>query len=539
MIESSSIETLKNSLDIVDVISSRVELKKNGANFKACCPFHDEKTPSFVVSPSKQIFHCFGCTKGGDSIKFVMEYENLSYIETIEKLSSEYNITLEYTNKQENEDNKIKENILSDINKFFVKELYHNNKAMDYLNSRGIHRNSIEKFQIGYAPESIATMQFYKSRFFKIEDLKELGAVSTEGEVYPRFIKRITFPIMSFSSKIVGFGGRTISDHPAKYINSAQSKVFNKSRLLYGYNLASQSIYKLGRMIVTEGYLDVVMLHQAGFIHSVATLGTALTNEHIPVIKKSKAFIVLAYDGDDAGINAAFKAASLLSSHGIDGGVVLFPKGKDPADMVQENQINELQYLFDNSTPLPKFVLNTIVSKYDINNPAFKESAFVETMKYIRTLSPILQAEYKGYISSLLKIDSRLIKLNQSSKINFNTQTIKEDIAELSILKTLLNHPNLIDYTLDLIDTNFFKTHKYEFDLILNNQVSNPKLNALVIRDDIKALDEDMFKHQLRILLLHHYQVELNYISKDKALDMKTKSFKIKQLKSKIIKLRN
>ncbi|CAA6815337.1 MAG: DNA primase (EC [uncultured Campylobacterales bacterium] len=537
MIEQSSIETLKNSLDIIDVVSSRIELKKNGANFKACCPFHDEKSPSFVVSPSKQIYHCFGCTKGGDSIKFVMEYENLGYVEALEELASEYNITLTYSNEKANIDNKKKEGILSSLNNYFVSQLHSNPDAMNYLKSRGIKTRSIEKFEIGYAPESSKTMQFYKDNFYQMNDLEELGVVSSENEVYARFIKRITFPILSPSSRIVGFGGRTITDHPAKYINSPQSKVFNKSRLLYGYNLASKNIYRRNKIIITEGYLDVVMLHQVGFDHAVATLGTALTNDHIPLIKKSNAFVVLAYDGDDAGINAAFKASSLLSSHGINGGVVLFGDGKDPADMVREDKLNELQSLFDNSTALVKFVLETIVSKFDINNPTLKESAFVEAMKYLRTLSPILQDEYKPYVASILKVDIRLIKTNSATKVNFNTQTTKEDIAELSLIKTLLLNSNLIDYTLDIIDSDFFTFHKNEFELILSNELSG--LNSILIRDDIKELDENMFKSQLYILVLKSYNTKLQRLSRDSSLSLKEKSFEIKKLKSKIFNLQN
>ena len=373
MIKKESIENLKNNLDVVDVISQFLELKKSGANFKACCPFHGETTPSFVVSPAKQIYHCFGCGAGGDSIKFVMEYEKLSYPETIEKLASMYNFNLDYENTTEiKQDTKI----LEEVNKYYQKLFVNNENVKEYIHERGISEFSIEKFEIGYAPVSIDTINFLKSNHYNLNDAIDLGVIDngTNG-LYSRFIERITFPIYSITAKLVGFGGRTITGHNAKYVNSPQTKLFNKSRLLYGYHLAKEQIYKKNQIIVCEGYLDVIMLHQAGFNTAVATLGTALTQEHLPLLRRGEPKIILAYDGDKAGLAAAFKASVMLSQSEFEGGVIIFADGLDPADMVHNGKINELNEIFSNPISFIPYVIDYIISKYEIIDPNQKQKA--------------------------------------------------------------------------------------------------------------------------------------------------------------------
>ncbi|MDP2894370.1 MAG: DNA primase, partial [Sulfurimonas sp.] len=273
MITQDSIEALKARLDIVDVIGSYVELRKAGANYKAPCPFHGEKTASFVVSPAKQIYHCFGCGAGGDSIKFVMEHEKLNYPEAIEKLASSYNFSLAYSDSK---NSKPRSNFMEKINDWYQYLFTKNHEALSYIKDRGIYESSIEKFGVGYAPDSNATISYITSQLLNMNEALEMGVVGYEGgRTYARFIERITFPIHSVNGTIIGFGGRTITGHQAKYINSPETPFFNKSRLLYAYHHAKQSIHKTKQIVITEGYLDVIMLHQAGFTNAVATLGTA------------------------------------------------------------------------------------------------------------------------------------------------------------------------------------------------------------------------------------------------------------------------
>ncbi|RUM66739.1 MAG: DNA primase, partial [Sulfurospirillum sp.] len=368
-IEEDSILQLKTRLDIVDIIGRYIELKKDGAGYKANCPFHDEKTASFKVSPSKQIYHCFGCGAGGDSIKFVMDYEHLNYPEAIEKLANEYNIALRYTNDNFKKE-RIDLSLLEELNHFFQRELQSFTPAKEYLKNRGVYESSIEKFELGYAPRSEKTIEFLKSKGMSEKKGLELGVIAKDpnGRIYARFSKRVIFPIFNPGGKIVGFGGRIIDnrENVGKYINSPDTKFFDKGSLLYGYHKATDSIRKRGRVIVVEGNLDVVMLHQAGWTNTVATLGTAFTPKVIPLLKRGEPEVILAYDGDRAGIEAAFKAAKMLSIKSIQGGVVIFEEGKDPADMVKSGELDELKRLFNHSKRFIDFCLEKIVSQYNI-----------------------------------------------------------------------------------------------------------------------------------------------------------------------------
>jgi len=408
MIDNASIESLKNSIDIVDVVGNFIELRKAGANYKANCPFHGEKTPSFVVSPSKQIYHCFGCGVGGDSIKFVMELEKLSYPEAIEKLASMYNFSLAYT--KGSSDYSDAKRVLESIQTWYVNNLENNPTAKQYLLDRGIAQSSIQRFGIGYVPDGASVMHFLNSALLLLPKAVEAGIIAQGegGGYYARLVERITFPIFSTSGAAVGFGGRTITNHPAKYINSPQTKLFNKSRLLYGYDLAKESIYKNKKLIVCEGYLDVVMFHQAGFTEAVASMGTALTPEHLPLLRKGDPKIILAYDGDKAGVAAALKAAQMLSVANFDGGVVLFPDGQDPADLIANGQSEEVAKLLREAKPLIPFVLEKIIYAYDLNDPRAKEAAFGAAKQFLEGLSQIIKDSYIPMAATLLGISPAL-----------------------------------------------------------------------------------------------------------------------------------
>jgi DNA primase len=543
MIKQSSIENLKHQLDIVDVLGKYLDLKKAGANYKCNCPFHGEKTPSFTISPAKQIYHCFGCNVTGDSISFVMEYEKLSYPEAIEKLADEYNFKLDY-------DKNIKKSniqILEQVNQFFVKKLDNNSIAIDYLKNRGLNLETIEKFKIGFAPSSQELIQTLNHQYINIKDAIEYGVIAQgDNGIYSRFIDRITFPILNNSGKICGFGGRTISNHPAKYINSPTTKSFNKSKIFYGYYEAKDQIFKSNQIIITEGYLDVIMLHQAGFKNTVATCGTALTIEHIPLIKKTKADVILSFDGDSAGISAAFKASNLLIQQNINSKVVIFKDNLDPADMVLSGKLKELDELFKNAIPSIKFCLNTIVKNYDIHTPEQKQLAFNETNQFLKTLTPFLQSEYKSYLSSLLNIEPTLIKTNRYQQSSVQSIQQKEDLAELSIIKTLINIPTLIDSILDFCSEEMFNIHYVEFQLLLQNNLNHEKLVKIDIRDDIAILNEDELIQSVILIQKKYYErlknnPQINSFDFDKQLYIKKKINESIQLldKSQLVKYEN
>lgn len=536
MITKNSIENLKNNLDVVDILSQFLQLKKSGANFKACCPFHGEKTPSFVISPAKQIYHCFGCGVGGDSIKFVMEYEKLSYPEALEKLASMVNFSLDYEDNYKKQDY----SSIEKLNEYYQKLLINNTTASNYLKDRGISSFSIEKFEIGYAPISSDTINFLKSSFLNLADAQDFGLIDTgQNGLYARFIERITFPIYTLNSKIVGFGGRTISGHNAKYINSPQTKLFNKSRLLYGYNIAKEHIYKHREIIITEGYLDVIMLHQAGFDNAVATLGTALTQDHLPILNRGEPKVIVAYDGDKAGLNAAFKASTLLSHNSFEGGVVIFGEGYDPADMVKEGKIEELNKMFKDVKSFIEYAIDFIIGGFDINIPNQKQKGLVEVNNYLQTLTPIMQQEYAPYVASKLKINTNLISVSQSTnqQIKSRANLSNVDIAELSVIKTLLENNSLLQMVLNTIHEDIFQTHKQEFKLFVSDK-DDPKLRGLLIQNEVKVYTKDELYNQLLFMLIPYYTKNLQYLINNKDMNFKDKSRQIRELKDKIATLK-
>ncbi len=538
MIDNNSIEQLKQTIDIVDVVGNYVELKKNGSNFKGLCPFHDEKTPSFIVSPLKQFYKCFGCGAGGDAIKFLMEFEKLSYPEAIEKLASQYNFTLSYT-KGESSGN-TERRILEAIGRWYRANLEHNTTAREYLEKRGVSLASIEKFGLGYAPSSEETLTFLQRTMIPFNKAKEIGVLGHErGRYFARLIERLIFPIFSPSGMPVGFGGRTLTNHPAKYINSPQTKLFNKSRLLYGYHLAKEQIYRKKRLIVVEGYMDVIMLHQAGFNTAVATLGTSLTNDHLPLLKKGEPEVIVAYDGDEAGINAAMKAAVLLSNHNFDGGVVIFKDGRDPADMVNTGNIEAIETLFSSPIPFARFVIDKIVSSCKIHTPKGKEEVFNSIKNYLHSLSPFLQEEYLPYASSLLGISSARLKSvkKRESKSSHDSILTLSDIAEKSIIKTLLKTPSLIDLVLDVMDSSMFHTHKSAFEALINGY-ENSELLQIDFDDSIKIYSEEELKKQLNYFLRRYYEKALDIIKKYDKLPLEKKIFYLRKYKDYIKQLK-
>lgn len=537
MIDNASIESLKNSIDIVDVIGSYIELRKAGANYKANCPFHGEKTPSFVVSPSKQIYHCFGCGVGGDSIKFVMELEKLSYPEAIEKLASMHNFSLTYT--QGSSDYSDAKRVLEAIGQWYIKNLHKNETAMKYLLDRGISQNSIETFEIGYVPSGPEVMQFLQRALLPLPKAAEAGIIaqSENGSgYYARLVERITFPIYSTSGGLVGFGGRTITNHPAKYINSPQTKLFNKSRLLYGYHLAKESIYTNKKIIICEGYLDVIMFHQAGFKEAVAGMGTALTTEHLPLLRKGDPKVILAYDGDKAGIAAALKAAQMLSVAGFDGGVVLFPEGQDPADLIAKGKSETVAKLLREAKPLIPFVLEMIVSQYNLNDPRSKETAFGSVKEYLETLSQIIKDAYIPMAATLVGISPSFFgKETNAAKARERFTQRRDDVAQLSILKTLIENTNLIDNVLNVVDINMFGGYAELFTALINGETEHPGIVRLSVDDTLEVMSEEELNSVLLKILTLHYRNKLQSIPRDTAITAEKKPFLLKKIKLDIL----
>lgn len=416
MIKNESIENLLATVDIVDVVEKYIPLKRSGANFVGVCPFHDDSHPSMSVSSKLGIFHCFSCKAGGNAIKFIQDYEKISFPEAVEKLAGMYNFALQYTGAKVQERSEEKK-VLGILNAYYQSCLYQNPAAVKYLHDRGLSDQSIRKFGLGYAGASAQTIRVLQNEEIPPQDALNAGAVKqNERGLYASFIERITFPIYNHASKLVGFGGRTISDNPAKYVNSPQCALFDKSKIFYAFDLAKKSAIAKKTLIITEGYMDVIMLHQAGIDNAVAVLGTALTPTHLPLIKRAELNVVLSFDGDAAGINAAIKSARLLCLNKIDSSVAIIGGGADPADMIAAGKVRELEQIYANGMESGEFLIRQIAKKYDLARPVQKEAALNEIKEFTAALGPVLAESYQSLVAQILNVSPGSFNLADGGK---------------------------------------------------------------------------------------------------------------------------
>ena len=416
MIKNESIENLLATVDIVDVVEKYVPLKRSGANFVGVCPFHDDSHPSMSVSSKLGIFHCFSCKAGGNAIKFIQDYEKISFPEAVEKLAGMYNFALQYTGAKVQERSEEKK-VLGILNAYYQSCLYQNPAAVKYLHERGLSDQSIHKFGLGYAGASAQTIRVLQNEEIPPQDALNAGAVKqNERGLYASFIERITFPIYNHASKLVGFGGRTITDNPAKYVNSPQCALFDKSKIFYAFDLAKKSAIAKKTLIITEGYMDVIMLHQAGIDNAVAVLGTALTPAHLPLIKRAELNVVLSFDGDAAGINAAIKSARLLCLNKIDSSVAIIGGGADPADMIVAGKVRELEQIYASGMESGEFLIRQIAKKYDLARPVQKEAALNEIKEFTAALGPVLAESYQSLVAQILNVSPGSFNLASGDK---------------------------------------------------------------------------------------------------------------------------
>lgn len=384
-------DEIKSRCNIVDVIGRVVPLKKSGSNYKGVCPFHNEKTPSFVVSETKQIFTCFGCGATGDVLAFVKRYYNLDFRGAVEMLAREYGISLEGAFRG----NKDKEE-LYEINRqaarFFYRALRErSNPGFTYMKSRGISEEILNKFGIGYADDSWDSLYDHLvSKGFKESKLMELGLISKSKERYfDKFRGRVIFPIMNTSGKVIGFGGRIIGDGEPKYLNSQESSVFQKKYNLYGLNLSGKDVRNEDSIILVEGYMDVVSLYQHGVRNVSASLGTALTENQARLIKRYTKNVILSYDADQAGQNAALRGLDILYAEGCRARVLKVNDGKDPDEFIKKNGKPAFMELVKSALPYGDFKLSMAKSKYDISDEQQRIEFLKDAVDILKGMNPI------------------------------------------------------------------------------------------------------------------------------------------------------
>ncbi|MFK0327848.1 DNA primase [Campylobacter coli] len=481
MITKESIENLSQRLNIVDIIENYIEVKKQGSSFVCICPFHADKNPSMHINPTKGFYHCFACKAGGDAFKFVMDYEKLSFADAVEKVASLSNFTLSYT-KEKQENKKELKSILPSLNAYFKDNLKHHKEILTYLYQRALNDKDIAKFELGFAGASEDSIRLLQNQKIPLEDAMSVGALKKDenNEFYASFIWRITFPIYDHKDLLVGFGGRTLNPNaPAKYVNSPQNILFDKSRIFYAFNIAKENIAKKKEMIVCEGYMDAIAFHKAGFNNAVAVLGTALTKHHLPLIRRYDAKVILCFDNDEAGLKAATRSAFLLSTNKIDGKVAILQGGKDPAELVAKNESTKLYNILDEGIELGEFYIRRLISTHSIISALDKQKALETIQQFTFNLEPLVANSYTSLVSNLLKVDEKFIVLSQNSKKTIQTPLISQNkynfpkekihIAELELIAFLKQHPDICNDFKQISDSVCFK-HKILLDKILEKK---------------------------------------------------------------------
>lgn len=481
MITKESIKNLSQRLNIVDIIENYIEVKKQGSSFVCICPFHADKNPSMHINPTKGFYHCFACKAGGDAFKFVMDYEKLSFADAVEKVASLSNFTLSYT-KEKQENKKELKSILPSLNAYFKDNLKHHKEVLTYLYQRALNDKDIAKFELGFAGASEDSIRLLQNQKIPLEDAMSVGALKKDenNEFYASFIWRITFPIYDHKDLLVGFGGRTLNPNvPAKYVNSPQNILFDKSRIFYAFNIAKENIAKKKEIIVCEGYMDAIAFHKAGFNNAVAVLGTALTEHHLPLIRRYDAKVILCFDNDEAGLKAATRSAFLLSTNKIDGKVAILQGGKDPAELVAKNESTKLHNILDEGIELGEFYIRRLISTHSIISALDKQKALETIQKFTFNLEPLVANSYTSLVSNLLKVDEKFIVLSQNSKKTIQTPLISQNkynfpkekihIAELELIAFLKQHPDICNDFKQISDSVCFK-HKILLDKILEKK---------------------------------------------------------------------
>lgn len=481
MIDPSTIERIIDTAEITDVVQDFVTLRKRGINFIGLCPFHNEKTPSFTVSPSKGIFKCFGCGKGGNSVNFVMEHEQLSWIEALRYLAGKYGIEIieKEPTSEEKEKQDERESMLlvtGFAQKFYSGTLNNNEEGlavgMAYLKERGYRKPVIDKFQLGYSPASwdALTREALKNGY-KSEYLEKTGLTIKKGDkLFDRFSGRIIFPVHSLSGKVLAFGGRTLKQdkNTAKYLNSPESDIYHKSRILYGLFFAKRSVVQNDKCYLVEGYTDVISLHQSGIENVVSSSGTSLTKEQIRLIKRFTKNITVLYDGDEAGLKASLRGIDLILEEGMNVKILLFPEGEDPDSYAKKINSelfrdyinkNELDFVLFKTRLLNKESKNDPVKKSlmisDIVRSVAKIPDRITRMVYIKECANILNIEEKILYSETdelrrkeaekhfnYKFNNRGFKAEKGSSqpVRQSDQRSEREIHEREIIRLLINH---------------------------------------------------------------------------------------------------
>jgi DNA primase len=423
MIDQSTVDRIMDAAEITEVVSEFVSLKRRGTNQLGLCPFHNEKTPSFMVSPAKGIFKCFGCGKGGNSVNFIMEHESLSYPEALKWLAKKYHIDVKEeeeteAQKQLKDERESMMIVSAFAQKYFTRFVWEENEGrtigLSYLRERQLQDNIIKKFELGYCPDGKDKFtQAAQRQGYQMEFLEKTGlTIKRDDWVRDRFAGRVMFPIHNVAGRVIAFGGRTLKDDKkiAKYLNSPESDIYHKSRVLYGIFQAKREITKQDKCYLVEGYTDVLAFHQAGIENVVASSGTALTSDQIRLIKRFSPNITIIYDGDEAGIKASLRGIDLVLEEGLNVKVLLLPQGEDPDSFSRSMSSTELQeYIDKNQTDFIRFKTNLLLK--DADNDPVSKARLINNIVHSISVVPdaITRSLYIKECSSLMDVEENIL----------------------------------------------------------------------------------------------------------------------------------
>ncbi|MET0500374.1 MAG: DNA primase [Candidatus Binatia bacterium] len=464
MIKQEKIIEIRDRASIVEVISDYVTLKKTGRNSMGLCPFHAEKTPSFTVSEEKGIFHCFGCGAGGSVFHFLMQYDHLSFPEAVERVANRYGIQIERADGDRGAGETGERESLYRVNER-VAANYHQilfdhpagRKALDYLKARKVTEEIARRFMVGYAPQTgSGLLDLLRREKLSRKDALRLGLIGqrNEQQFYEKFFARLMFPIVNAGGKIVGFGGRVLDQGLPKYLNSSETPLFRKGSTVYGLDQAKEGIRRLDRVIVVEGYLDVIALHQFGLSHTVATLGTALTPDHVRVLGRYTKNIVALFDGDDAGRKAAARSFEIFIETGLLGRAAFLPKGEDPDTFVHQRGPEDLEKIVAEGVPLADYYFSWLKQRFGMSLEG-KSQIASEVSRLLAKIGNPFEVDLLVHRAvDTLGIREELLRRPASgdqpgSRIAARGSPavkpdVREDVAERSLVSLMLRFPTVL-----------------------------------------------------------------------------------------------
>ena len=548
--DSDFLEKLKYNNDIVSVISKYVTLKQTGNTYWGCCPFHHEKTPSFAINSMEQYYHCFGCGKSGDVIKFIEEIESVDFIDAVKILADNAHMDLPEVVMDENIYKKKKEktevlNALSLANSFYKHNLRESEIAINYIKKRGISGEIAKKFELGYSKDFNGLVEFLKSNKVNTTTMSLAGLVSEKnGKVYDAMFERLTFPIKNSFNEVIGFSSRILVDNPslAKYKNSPQTIVFDKSKVVFGVQFLKElkNSGKLNEIIIVEGQMDVIGMHNSGFINAVATMGTALTTQHAKELKRFCNKIVLCFDGDSAGQKATIKAIEVLKKEDFDIYCVTLPENLDPDEYVKTYGIEKMQQEINNAKDCYEFRIINLSKGYNLNDKLQLNKFIAESLQVVKEIKTNSEREiYLKIIKDISKISLEVLKSDlveneiskkEIKKENFIPQILTDNVykSQLFILASLI-FKKPYAYFIEMNNFNEFafkmaydylKTCKEKntepiisalFDSVdsedkalnelINFQFSKPEIDKVYFEDCVKILRLDELKKQQTLLM--------------------------------------